>query len=224
MKRTRCLSVDAVLWLVLSILIVPVAMGSVPGQMSYQGYLRDGNGQPVTGAKNFQFYIYSDSVGGSSCWGPETHSGVPVVEGLFEVILGSQTPIVAACFDGSVKWLETWVEGSPLTPRKAIASVAYAMAGGTAGFGMWEEKSADVVYQAETDGFVVGWVLWNTGYGQGVISTDSSNPPATARQCASVRNSGDRGNLMCPVRKGDYWKVWTTEGAQMEHLYWLPAQ
>ena len=103
----------------------------VPGQMSYQGYLRDSAAQPVSGSVNFQFYIYDSVEGGAACWGPENHADVPVVDGLFELTLGEITPIPVACFDGSVKWLETWVNGTQMLPRKRITSAAYAMAAST---------------------------------------------------------------------------------------------
>jgi hypothetical protein len=76
---------------------------------------------------NFQFYIYDTETGGSPCWGPESHIGVQVVNGLFELQLGQNLPLDPACFDGSVLWLETWIAGAPLTPRKPITSSAYAL-------------------------------------------------------------------------------------------------
>ena len=134
------------------------ASAAVPGQMEYQGYLRDSSGQPVTGPVNFTFYIYSDSTGGTACWGPESHVGVQVVGGLFDLLLGSSVPIPTACLDGSKRWLETWVAGVPLSPRKPITSSAYAMTAGYVSFGTIETgKSMGVVYQAPADGFVTAF-------------------------------------------------------------------
>lgn len=107
----------------------------VPRQFNYQGYLRDSNADPVTDIVNFQFYIYPDFTGGSPCWGPETHLNVEVVGGFFELQLGSQNPIDPACFDGARKWLEIWVGGAPLAPRKPINSVPYAFESTTGGIG-----------------------------------------------------------------------------------------
>ena len=106
----------------------PAASADVPRQMNYQGYLRDATGYPVSGHVNFAFRIYPDSVGGTACWGPEEHLGVDVVDGLFELVLGRSIPLDAPCFTGSVMWLETWVSGGPLSPRKRITSSAYAIA------------------------------------------------------------------------------------------------
>ncbi|MBU2689946.1 MAG: hypothetical protein KJ970_03395 [Candidatus Eisenbacteria bacterium] len=109
------------------------AVADVPGQMSYQGFLRDGDGIPVTGLVNFQFNIFPDSTSGDACWGPEFHVGVPVVDGFFELQLGSVLPLPATCFDGTVEWLDIWVNGAPLSPRKPISSSAYAFATSASG-------------------------------------------------------------------------------------------
>jgi hypothetical protein len=107
-------------------------LAQASGQMSYQGYLRDAAAQPVSGSVNLQFYIYDSEVGGTACWGPEPHVGVQVVDGLFELVLGEILPIPASCLDGSVRWLETWVSGAPLSPRKAITGHAITAKASTA--------------------------------------------------------------------------------------------
>jgi len=83
-------------------------------------------------------------------------------------------------------------------------------------FGSWEGKSANTVYQAESDGFVVAY---NTVGSHMKILTDSSNPPTTIRQEHFHNNGVGSWHLsaMCPVRKNDYWKV---ENASS--VYWLP--
>lgn len=109
------------------------ASADVPLRMSYQGFLRDNTGEPVTSPDvNFAFHIFSTEAGGSSCWGPENHLGVDVVDGFFELQLGSIVPLDPACFDGTAKWLETWVNGAPLSPRKPLTSVPYAFGAGSA--------------------------------------------------------------------------------------------
>ena len=128
MRTCRILTTWVVTASVLLLGGVPVS-ADVPGQMSYQGFLRDSAGEPVSGFVNMQFYIHPDSAGCGTpgqCWGPETHAGVEVVDGFFELQLGSQSPLPGACFDGSVEWLEIWVNGLALCPRKPISSSAYA--------------------------------------------------------------------------------------------------
>jgi hypothetical protein len=109
----------------LALSLVP-ATAEVPEQMVYQGFLKDSEGLPVDGEVNLFFYVYPDSLGGSACWGPEPHIAVSVVTGFFELMLGSNLPGLSDCFDGSIKWIEIWVNGAPLQPRKPIATSAYA--------------------------------------------------------------------------------------------------
>jgi len=85
-------------------------------------------------------------------------------------------------------------------------------------FGAWDAGAPWAVntsYLAATDGFVMA-VAQNAD--SIIIYTDGSNPPTTVRQ------SGYRGgseavtqSIMCPVRKGDYWKV-----VAATTIYWLP--
>jgi len=71
--------------------------------------------------------------------------------------------------------------------------------------GDWESKSNNTVYQASTDGFVVGYGA--PGYNWGIYS-DSATPPTTLRQYYQVDAAAHNyGCGMCPIRKGDYWKT-----------------
>ena len=89
------------------------------------------------------------------------------------------------------------------------------------GFGSWAAKSDSVVYQAATDGFVVGFGAVANG-GHLYMYTDSAASPTTVRLHLTY-TSGGSGTLsgMMPVKKGDYWtangtgEVWTT-------LFWIP--
>jgi hypothetical protein len=201
---------------VLALISASHATPSVPGQISYQGYLREGRGDPVSGEINFQFYIYSDSTGGTVCWGPESHVGVPVVDGLFELILGEHVPIPSSCFDGSVKWLETWVGGAPLSPRKPLTSGPYAFgAPSPPGFQPFVSRNFETNYYAETDGFVTGYTTQlPTNYTYSVYE-DGSNPPSTRIQYGyTVWVSGGYLSyaISFPVKKGYYWRVANSSG------------
>lgn len=72
----------------------------------------------------------------------------------------------------------------------------------------WNTKLRDTIYQAASDGLIVGAV--NAGAaGDGVsIYSDASNPPTTLRTGVQ----GDSGSnyphpYFCPVRKGDFYKI-----------------
>jgi hypothetical protein len=121
--------VGALLLALGTLLLVPGSMADVPHQMSYQGFLRDSTGDPVTGTVNLQFFVFPDSTSpaGEECWGPEDWFNQPVVDGFFELQLGKHLPLNPDCFDGTVQWLEIRVNGAPLSPRKPISSAAYAI-------------------------------------------------------------------------------------------------
>jgi hypothetical protein len=109
---------------------------TVPWMMNYQGILKDSGGAPLTGSHNLTFTIYrwdqtlSQFV---SVW-TETHNGVNLTNGLFDVELGLQgSPLRGDAFAGlSGTWdgaLELGVKvdgGTELTPRAPLLSVPYA--------------------------------------------------------------------------------------------------
>jgi hypothetical protein len=98
---------------------------SVPNDLNYQGYLVDATDtSAVTAVLAMTFRIYDAETMGSELWS-ETHPGVSVVNGLFNVLLGSVTPFPGGLFDGSALWLQTEVGAEILTPRKPLVSVAY---------------------------------------------------------------------------------------------------
>lgn len=85
-------------------------------------------------------------------------------------------------------------------------------------FGAWTSKSANTVYQADRDGFIVAWA----GSGYFTVLTDGSNPPTTTRmEAEGATANAARPNIMCPVRKGDYWKVNGASGGTPT-VWWMP--
>lgn len=91
-------------------------------------------------------------------------------------------------------------------------------------FNTWSAtKSAGVVYQALTDGFVTAYAN-NTGSSstQINITTDSSSSPSTVRVQSTIgSNTGGTVNITCPVRKGDYYEVNLANGASLQAMYFL---
>ena len=83
-------------------------------------------------------------------------------------------------------------------------------------FGAWEtDKVKDTIYQAATDGLVIGVSLNDsTGlYGY----TDAATPPTVLRSsCPGL------GSITMAVKKGDYWKVVLWGSGVSYSLYWLP--
>jgi hypothetical protein len=95
----------------------------IPQQINYQGYLTNAVGVPVNGPVNMTFRIFDVSLGGSSLW-TETQNNVPVSYGVYNVTLGSQTPINLSF--NVPYFLEIEIGGEVLSPRRAITSVGYA--------------------------------------------------------------------------------------------------
>jgi hypothetical protein len=89
--------------------------------------LADDTGIPLTGTYGMSFALYDAATGGTLIWGPESHTAVPVSEGLFSVGLGSQTSggIPTTTWNGD-RYLEITVGGETLSPRELIRSVPIA--------------------------------------------------------------------------------------------------
>ncbi len=108
-----------------------VSSAVVPDRINYQGKLATASGGCLNDTVQMTFSIYSDDQGTVQDW-TETQNSVIVKEGIFNVLLGSDTPIPASVFDGSTKYLGVKVESDPeMTPLKPMVSVAYAYRAGT---------------------------------------------------------------------------------------------
>ncbi len=106
------------------ILMIPaMGLAAIPHQISYQGHLIDGDGNPVDGVYTFGFNLYDTETGGTAIW-TESQTDVSVDQGMFNVILGAVTPIDLS-FDG-MRWLEIQIGGEVLQPRQPLTSVGQA--------------------------------------------------------------------------------------------------
>ncbi len=106
------------------LILVVSLYAAIPQRINYQGKLLDGSGEPVSdGNRNITFRIFNVSGGGGALWS-ETQS-VNTQDGLFNVILGSVTPISLISFDQDY-WLEVQVSGDGvMVPRHRLVSVPY---------------------------------------------------------------------------------------------------
>lgn len=95
----------------------------------YQGTLTDSNGNPVNGNVNMVFSLYNVASGGTPLW-QESRTGanaVPVSNGLFQVMLGSLSPI-PDIWDSGIIYLGIKIgTDSEMTPREIIGSVPNAI-------------------------------------------------------------------------------------------------
>ena len=77
------------------------------GMLSYQGYLTDASDEPLTGDVDITFRLYDAPSGGAALW-TEAHTNanaVPVDDGLFNVMLGSLTPISSTVWSSGASYL-----------------------------------------------------------------------------------------------------------------------
>jgi len=104
--------------------ITACGTAALENMMFYQGRLTNTSGTPINGTRNLIFRLYIASTGGSSIW-EETHNGVQVNNGLFQVVLGQSTPLDEADFHQPL-WIETVVAGQTLSPREPLYGAPYA--------------------------------------------------------------------------------------------------
>ncbi len=91
----------------------------------FQGFLADvDTGDPIDGTVTVEAEIFDASTGGTSLWGSESHSGVVVVEGWFNIELGSIESLPG--FDAPPYYLELTVDGELMDSRQKLASVPMA--------------------------------------------------------------------------------------------------
>ncbi len=139
---------------VVVLILVPQAPAQVPQQISYQGRLTDSTGTPLDTVVTLNFVIFGDSAGTQQLW-REEHPSVTVANGLFDILLGSITPIEPNVFDGHKRWLGMQVNGGPETdPLIPMVSVGYAYRAGIAdtatyalnGGSLWLLTGNDIYY------------------------------------------------------------------------------
>ena len=115
------------------ILAIQCSWAQTPQTISYQGILTDDSSVVVPdGAYSLTFSFYDIDTGGTALWS-ETHASVTVVNGLFNVILGSVDSVgnpLDLPFDQQY-WLGVQVDGgAELTPRVQLTSSPYSLNGG----------------------------------------------------------------------------------------------
>ncbi|WP_129678176.1 hypothetical protein [Candidatus Chloroploca sp. Khr17] len=120
--------------------------------ISYQGHLTNPGGTPVSATLPMTFNLYTASTGGTAVW-TEQRSGsnaVPVSNGLFNVALGSVTPIPVNLF-GAPLWLGISVNGdAEMSPRERLNG-GYATVAGTVPDGSISSSKQTIVALHATD-------------------------------------------------------------------------
>ncbi len=125
-----------IFWVVLFTAVSSYA-ASVPSYINYQGMLTNAAGQPeATGIKKLTFNIYDTATDGNLIWGPQVFATVPVINGVFNIILGETDTALRSivdAFDVDTRFLGITVDeidqsvGTEIAPRQQILSTPYAV-------------------------------------------------------------------------------------------------
>lgn len=111
-------------------LYMPTAAITSTAGLPYQGRLADKNGAPLTQTVNMIFRLYSAASGGSPLWEEQWtgSNSVQVSDGLFNVMLGSLTPIPQSVITGNSNLFLGITVGtdSEMSPRVQLGSVPFA--------------------------------------------------------------------------------------------------
>ncbi len=139
---------------VLTVLASFSAQAAVPTALSYQGFLTDSVGNPVTGTWTVTFGLFADPNGGAPLF--EESLDVTTDKGLFSVYLGTpDNPLPLASFESGTLFLELTVETDDgpvsLTPRQQVVSDPFALYAQDAAQLGGEDASAFVLLQQLPD-------------------------------------------------------------------------
>lgn len=131
-----------------------VAVGAVPQTLSYQATLTDGVGQPVSGARDITFSLYTVPTGGTAFW-TETQA-LTLVDGRLSVVLGAApaNPLDTSQFNGET-YIGIKVGSDTEMPRQKFSSVAYAFLSGDGGV----PKGGIIMWSGSVAAIPAGWAL-----------------------------------------------------------------
>lgn len=104
------------------------ANAQVPRMISYQGIVIDAAGKVIPdGAHNLSLKLY-DNIGAAVAIYSENHLAVPIIKGLFNIIIGSQTPIpTTVTFDRGYFMGISVDGGAEMSPRAPMLAAPYAL-------------------------------------------------------------------------------------------------
>jgi len=140
MKKTITLAVRMFIFTFLMMACVLPVAAADSGQINYQARLLDAYGRRVNDTVDLTFTIYDAS--NNVLW-TESQPGVVVQDGVYSVILGSQTPIPASVFSQNNIALELGIDGETMAPRQQITASAYALVARTImGSNVFEDQTS----------------------------------------------------------------------------------
>jgi hypothetical protein len=109
----------------LAALLSTAAFAQAPNLVAYQGLLLKADGTPETGTVSIKFSVFDVATNGTELW-TETQT-IALTQGYYATVLGEVTAFPLSLLDGSERFLEIAVGGTPMTPRMRVVSVPYAV-------------------------------------------------------------------------------------------------
>ena len=108
---------------------------SIPDRIPFQGFLIDDTQdppRPLDGVVDLTVSLYDALQNGNQVWpvppaGPESHDGVTVRDGVFNIEIGKFEELPIEIFDGTSLWLAVSVAGDDVAPRTELLTSPFAM-------------------------------------------------------------------------------------------------
>jgi hypothetical protein len=140
MKTTMGHNIYKIIIICLGLAVALPLIAADSGQINYQARLLDAYGRRVNDTVDLSFKIYDAS--NNVLW-TETQPGVVVQDGVYSIVLGSQTAIPASVFSQNNVYLELGINGETMSPRQQITASAYALVARTImGSNVYEDQTS----------------------------------------------------------------------------------
>ena len=136
--KTKVLILVTLLTLALTL----TSYAEIPHLINYQGKATDAQGAPLNDDYNITIRIYNHLTAGDLLWN-ETHSGVTITNGVFNILLGDVTPLDLPFDEDCWIGIEINTDGE-MTPRTRISSVGYAYRAENANYAVIAGTAEDI--------------------------------------------------------------------------------
>lgn len=143
----------------LSLLVASTLYGATPVTINFQGFLKDGDGNAVTGDKSIEFNLYTVATDGASIW--SSTKTITVTDGVYSTVLGADEDMSGLAFDTQYYIGINIADDGEMTPRQPLTSTAYAL----------KAKQLDVAYTLPTTDGSNGQILTTNGSGAATWQT-----------------------------------------------------